>query len=57
MFDYVYRVIEIVGSLFDGIDLVIYNGVIWVVCIFYNFDWFEVIEIRGYFDYGVVVYV
>ena len=54
MSDHTYAISEIVGTSPDGIDQAIRNGVARADKTLRNLDWFEVAEVRGYVNEGVI---
>ena len=56
MTDHTYRVTEIVGSSPEGIDSAIRNAVQRASHTLRNLDWFEVTEVRGQIQDGVVAH-
>ena len=54
--DHVYRVTEIVGSSRESIDHAVRNGIDRASQTLRNLDWFEVTEIRGNLEDGVIGY-
>ena len=55
--DHTYKITEIVGSSAEGIDDAIKNGIGRAAKTLRNLDWFEVTDIRGYLQDGVVGHV
>ena len=53
----VYRVTEIVGTSPDGVQAAINNGISRANQTLRNLDWFEVTEIRGHIENGIVAHV
>jgi hypothetical protein len=56
MAKHVYRVTEIVGTSPDNVDDAIRNGIGRANQTLRNLDWFEVTEIRGALDNGLVAH-
>ncbi len=56
MTDHTYRVTEIVGSSPEGIDSAIRNALQRASHTLRNLDWFEVTEVRGQIQDGVVAH-
>jgi dodecin len=56
MSDNTYRVIEVVGTSPDGIDIAIRNGVSRAAETTRGLDWFEVQSVRGEIEEGQVAY-
>ena len=54
--DHVYRVTEIVGSSRESIDHAVRNGIDRASQTLRNLDWFEVTEIRGNLEDGIIAY-
>ncbi|WP_436788078.1 dodecin [Yinghuangia sp. YIM S10712] len=54
MTDHVYRVTEIVGSSHEGVDDAIRNALARASRTVRHLDWFEVTQIRGQIENGVV---
>ncbi len=54
MSDHTYRVTELVGTSPDGIDQAIRNGISRASTTLRQIDWFEVTEVRGHVEDGVV---
>jgi flavin-binding protein dodecin len=54
MSDNIYSVSEIVGTSPDGVDQAIRNAVSRAGRTLRNLDWFEVAEVRGYVNEGVI---
>ncbi|MCD9141161.1 dodecin [Streptomyces albireticuli] len=54
MSDHTYRVTEIVGSSPDGVDAAIRNGIGRASQTLRGLDWFEVTEVRGHIEDGVI---
>ncbi|WP_125611648.1 dodecin [Specibacter cremeus] len=54
MADQTYSISEIVGTSPDGVDAAIKNGIAAASQTLRNLDWFEVSEIRGHINDGVV---
>jgi dodecin len=57
MSNHVYRVVEVGGSSPEGVDGAIRNAVARAARTTRNLDWFEVTQIRGQLDAGVVAHV
>lgn len=56
MSDHTYRVTEIVGSSPHGVDDAVRNGVARAAQTLRNLDWFEVTQVRGQLENGVVAH-
>ena len=56
MADHVYRVVEVVGSSPDSVDLAIRGAITRVAATTRHLDWFEVTEIRGQLEDGEVAH-
>ncbi|CAM5628850.1 dodecin [Streptomyces xanthochromogenes] len=54
MSNHTYRVSEIVGTSHEGVDQAIRNGVARAAQTLRNLDWFEVTQVRGHIENGVV---
>ncbi|MET9361083.1 dodecin [Streptomyces sp. NPDC006632] len=54
MSNHTYRVSEIVGTSHEGVDQAIRNGVTRAAQTLRNLDWFEVTQVRGHIENGVV---
>lgn len=54
MSNHTYRVTEIVGTSHEGVDAAIRNGISRAAKTVRNLDWFEVKEVRGQIENGVV---
>ncbi|MFE9116602.1 dodecin [Streptomyces sp. NPDC007172] len=54
MSHHTYRVSEIVGTSHEGVDQAIRNGVARAAQTLRNLDWFEVTQVRGHIENGVV---
>ncbi|PJM99084.1 dodecin family protein [Streptomyces sp. CB01201] len=54
MSTHTYRVSEIVGTSHEGVDQAIRNGVARAAQTLRNLDWFEVTQVRGHIENGVV---
>ncbi|WP_438290039.1 dodecin [Streptomyces sp. HUAS TT7] len=54
MSQHTYRVSEIVGTSHEGVDQAIRNGVARAAQTLRNLDWFEVTEVRGHIENGVI---
>ncbi|ARZ66477.1 dodecin family protein [Streptomyces sp. HU2014] len=54
MSDHTYRVTEIVGSSPDGVDAAIRNGIGRAAQTLRGLDWFEMTEVRGHIEDGVI---
>uniref|UniRef100_A0AAU2UXW9 Dodecin family protein n=1 Tax=Streptomyces sp. NBC_00003 TaxID=2903608 RepID=A0AAU2UXW9_9ACTN len=54
MSHHTYRVSEIVGTSPEGVDQAIRNGVARAAQTLRNLDWFEVTEVRGHIENGVI---
>ncbi|MBB5937827.1 dodecin [Streptomyces zagrosensis] len=54
MTNHTYRVTEIVGTSHEGLDAAIRNGISRAAKTVRNLDWFEVKEVRGQIEDGVV---
>ncbi|MFF0294146.1 dodecin [Kitasatospora sp. NPDC004615] len=54
MSDHTYRVTEIVGSSHEGVDAAIRNGIARAGRTLRHLDWFEVVQVRGHIEDGVV---
>jgi flavin-binding protein dodecin len=55
--DHVYRVVEVVGSSPDSVDLAIRGAITRVAATTRHLDWFEVTEIRGQILDGDVAHI
>ncbi|WP_030247290.1 MULTISPECIES: dodecin [unclassified Streptomyces] len=56
MSDHIYRVTEIVGTSPDGVDQAIRNGIDRASQTLRNLDWFEVTQVRGQLENGVIAH-
>ncbi|WP_407563640.1 dodecin [Streptomyces sp. 184] len=56
MSEHTYRITEIVGSSPDGVDAAVRNGVARAAQTLRNLDWFEVTQVRGQLEDGVVAH-
>ncbi|MFF0724123.1 dodecin [Streptomyces sp. NPDC004134] len=56
MSDHTYRVTEIVGSSPAGVDDAVRNGVARASQTLRHLDWFEVTQVRGQLENGVVAH-
>ncbi|MFF4182419.1 dodecin [Streptomyces sp. NPDC001691] len=54
MSHHTYRVSEIVGTSHEGVDQAIRNGVARASQTLRNLDWFEVTQVRGHIENGVI---
>ncbi|MFG3281636.1 dodecin [Streptomyces sp. NPDC048111] len=54
MSHHTYRVSEIVGTSHEGVDQAIRNGVARAAQTLHNLDWFEVTQVRGHIENGVI---
>lgn len=54
MSNHTYRVTEIVGTSTEGLDQAIRNGIERASQTLRGLDWFEVTEVRGHLDDGVI---
>ncbi|TDC76061.1 dodecin [Streptomyces hainanensis] len=54
MSEHIYRVTEIVGSSPESVDAAVRNGIARAAKTLRNLDWFEVTQIRGHVEDGVV---
>jgi flavin-binding protein dodecin len=54
MSQHTYRVTEIVGTSHEGVDQAIRNGVARAAETLRNLDWFEVTQVRGHIENGVI---
>ncbi|MER0449539.1 dodecin [Streptomyces sp. NPDC006711] len=54
MTHHTYRVSEIVGTSHEGVDQAIRNGVARASQTLRNLDWFEVTQVRGHIENGVI---
>ena len=54
MVDHTYKITEIVGSSPEGVDAAIRNGVSRAAESLRHLEWFEVTEIRGHLQDGMV---
>lgn len=54
MADHTYRLTEIVGTSKEGIDAAVRNGVARASTTLRGLDWFEVAQVRGHIQDGVV---
>ncbi|MCX5386924.1 dodecin [Streptomyces sp. NBC_00083] len=54
MSNHTYRVSEIVGTSHEGVDQAIRNGVTRASQTLRNLDWFEVTQVRGHIENGVI---
>ncbi|AYG79175.1 Dodecin [Streptomyces hundungensis] len=54
MSNHTYRVSEIVGTSHEGVDQAIRNGVTRAAQTLRNLDWFEVTQVRGHIENGVI---
>ncbi|GAA2461116.1 MULTISPECIES: dodecin [Streptomyces] len=54
MSHHTYRVSEIVGTSHEGVDQAIRNGVARAAQTLRNLDWFEVTQVRGHIENGVI---
>ncbi|MFE2584074.1 dodecin [Streptomyces sp. NPDC059378] len=54
MSNHTYRVTEIVGTSHEGIDQAVRNGISRASQTLRNLDWFEVTQVRGQIENGVV---
>lgn len=57
MASHTYRVTEIVGTSTEGVDDAIKGAVARAAVTLRSLDWFEVTEIRGHIEDGVVAHV
>ncbi|MBR8638337.1 dodecin family protein [Streptomyces tuirus] len=56
MSNHTYRVTEIVGTSPDGVDQAIRNGIDRASQTLRNLDWFEVTQVRGQLENGVIAH-
>lgn len=54
MSNHTYSISEIVGTSNEGIDAAVRNGIAEAAKTLRNLDWFEVKEVRGHLENGVV---
>ncbi|GAB2909908.1 dodecin [Streptomyces mayteni] len=54
MSEHIYRVTEIVGSSPESVDAAVRNGIARAAKTLRNLDWFEVTQIRGHVEDGVI---
>jgi flavin-binding protein dodecin len=54
MSHHTYRVSEIVGTSHEGVDQAVRNGVARAAQTLRNLDWFEVTQVRGHIENGVI---
>ncbi|MFF4836187.1 dodecin [Streptomyces sp. NPDC001315] len=54
MTNHTYRVTEIVGTSPEGVDQAIRNGISRASQTLRNLDWFEVTQVRGQIENGVI---
>ncbi|MER5748561.1 dodecin [Streptomyces sp. NPDC002088] len=54
MTNHTYRVTEIVGTSHEGVDQAIRNGISRASQTLRNLDWFEVTQVRGQIENGVI---
>ncbi|MGW2815874.1 dodecin [Streptomyces sp. NPDC001415] len=54
MSNHTYRVSEIVGTSPEGVDQAIRNGIARAAQTLRNLDWFEVTQVRGQIENGVI---
>lgn len=56
MSNHTYRVTDIVGTSPDGVDQAIRNGITRASQTLRNLDWFEVTDVRGHLDDGLIAH-